>query len=79
MPAPDAVAAKDLPEEFPAERSSDSSAATTESLPTEPFPRIEQSRYAPVGWCCLLADVVLEDRDERAGGRLHARPVVPMH
>lgn len=63
MPAPDAVAAKDLPgEQLPAA--------------SEPYPRVESSRYAPVGWCCLLADVVLEDRDERVGGRLHARPDV---
>lgn len=33
-------------------------------------------RYEPVAWCCLLADVVLEDRDEHVGGRLHARPAV---
>lgn len=88
MPAPDAVAAKDLPDELPAERSTSSSAAAAaQSRPdwadprragatTEAFPRAERSRYAPVGWCCLLADVVLEDRDERVGGRLHPRPTV---
>jgi trehalose synthase len=37
---------------------------------------LPEDDYGPVAWCCLLADVVLEDRDERVGGRLHPRPAV---
>jgi trehalose synthase len=31
-----------------------------------------------VGWSSVLADIVQADRDETVGGRLHARPVVPV-
>lgn len=33
-------------------------------------------RPASLPWSSALADVVLEDRDEHVGGRLHPRPAV---
>lgn len=34
------------------------------------------ARYETVGWCCLLADVVHDDRQEHVGGRRRPRPAV---
>jgi hypothetical protein len=38
-----------------------------------------ESGYEEIGWTTLLADVVRDDRAERVGGTVHARPSVAAH
>ncbi|HWF35094.1 MAG TPA: hypothetical protein VG295_06970 [Solirubrobacteraceae bacterium] len=38
-----------------------------------------ERRYEDLGWASVLADIVSTDREERVGGRLHARPAVAVH
>jgi hypothetical protein len=45
--------------------------------------RVAEKHMGDIGddlaWSSLLADVVGADREERVGGRLHARPAVAVH